>query len=412
MEKQSYKVNDLEPHQLVAAAIGNSELHPELLRLISKQTKAKGKPWDGCFGANPCGCIAWECGWDPNSRVLVSLLLCIGLAHNCWPKVDREYILNAALYATKAEIRKRRLPYTYTNVAISLAAISLYLGTRLGDSELVDFGSTLLNTVTEDRVQRNGFSEFGSPTYLGLSLLSSSFIEQFTGEKHSIVDLLSQDLYMNWSPDIQDFIGTSMRTYGPSIHTHYSLSALALGKYAEPEKVQPWFHREDQSFQRAFELIKPFDISRTRSINSFKNNITDLAKFTRTKNLNNCYIEAVTYEVGTWHHQATSASIHTKNGALILRHPQIETTFQNETLYWRQNGSLEDGKPAWLWGDLKKPMKQHLYNETISTQSWNLSILDYSHIEVGGKVFLVTPKMDTSNPNLLLSAREGFIKLI
>lgn len=64
------------------------------------------------------------------------------------------------------------------------------------------------------------------------------------------------------------------------------------------------------------------------------------------------------------------------------------------------------------YGGFKKTMKQHLYNETISTQSWNLSILDHSHIEVGGKVFLFTPKMDTSNPNLLLSAREGFIKLI
>ena len=157
-----------------------------------------------------------------------------------------------------------------------------------------------------------GNSEFGSPTYLGLSLLASCFIEQFTEVKHSIVDLLSQDLYMNWSHDIQEFIGTSMRTYGPSIHTHYSLSALALGKYAEPEKVQPRFHREDQSFQRAFELIKPFDISRTHSVNSFKNNITNVSKFTRKDNLTDCYMEAATYEVGTWHHQANSASIHTK----------------------------------------------------------------------------------------------------
>ena len=250
-----------EPHQIVAAAITDISLHPEMLLLLSKQLHDKGKPWDGCFGANPGGPTAWYHGWDPNSRVLVSLLLCIGLQYQAWPSSIRDQVSTAALYAIRSELAQNRVPDTYTNVAISLAASCIYLGNYFSDADLYAYGHTLIEKITTLRVILGGFHEFGSPTYLGLSLLSASFAEQLTGSQTQLVNQLSSDLARKWDSSINDFTGVSMRTYGPSVHTHYSLSLLALKTYIELNSYNPPNHLFDKSFEGVFNILKPFTIS-------------------------------------------------------------------------------------------------------------------------------------------------------
>jgi len=404
----------LEPHQLVAAALGDRSRHTELQKLLSTQIKDRSRPWDGCFAASPSGNIPWQDGWDPNSRALVSLLLCIGLAHDRWPENIRAKALEAALYAAKAEVAQNRLPYTYTNVAVSLAATCSYLGSHFGEADLGEYSLDLIDRITLDRVQRDGFSEFSSPTYLGLSLLGASFMEQFTGNNLTLVDQLSSDLADCWSPDIFDFVGTSMRSYGPSVHTHFSLSMLALGSHASEAMYNAPSHTGDSFFRTAFDLIKPFNPARGYVRSDAGKTISGVASLTRSRIASSAHLEAVTFEAGMWHHQATSVSVHTKGGALVLRHPSIEASVRGGSVEWhRRSSAQEDGNPLWLWGALNRPVKQpHQFDQAISTQGWNISLLDSTHIQVGMSTFKVAPPLDTSKPTLDLNAEEGSLTVI
>ena len=404
---------ELEPHQIVAAALDDRELYTKLQDLILSQNKEVGKPWDGCFGASPIGGIAWQNGWDPNSRVLVSVLLCIGLAHDRWPEEIRKTAKAAALYAIRAEIAQNRLPHTYTNVSISMAAACFYLAVHLFDTDLGNYSLNLIEEITSDRAQRGGFFEFGSPTYLGLSLLSASFLEQLMGRYLTLVDQLTSDIANCWSTDIQDLVGTSMRTYGPSIYTHFSLSMLALGPHIGKELDEPLLHVEDTTFRTAFELVKPFDPARVTVSRKTTNTISQVATITRNKAGKPFHLEVSNFTEGVWHHQATSASVHTKGGALILRHPSIEAKVINDSIEWSPKTIQEDGNPLWLWGGLSRPdMGTRCTNPLIITEGWNVKRLDKSHIQVGGITFMITSPFSLDESALRLQSTEGSLTAV
>ena len=405
--------SELEPHQLTAKAITDKSMHPELIFMLSKQIREQEKPWDGCFGAKPTSNIPWNGGWDPNSRVLVPLLLSIGLANDAWPKDIKNYITEAAKYAIKAELRQNRIPVTYTNVAISLACSSLYLGKYLNDEEMSIYGRNLIDLITNDRLTRGGFYEFGSPTYLGLSLLAASFLEKMYNEKIKLVDLLSSDLDYSWDDTLCDFVGPSMRSYGSSVYSHYSLSLLALNPIKTLKTYNPKNHLSDQSFRGVFNLINPFDRGRICKNHSTVTEITGVATLTTNSNYESVRLGGANFVSGSWHHQAVSGSVHADGGALILRHPSISTNVSNYSIQWEGLNTQESGFPKWLWGSLPLPtVVPKSSKDHINTQSWNVSIIDPTHIKVGSAILLASPPVYVSGNSVFLNANEGSLTLI
>ena len=405
--------SELEPHQLTAKAINDKSLLSEMLLMLSKQIRDKDKHWDGCFGAKPTSNIAWNGGWDPNSRVLVSLLLSIGLANDAWPKDAKDLIAESARYAIQSEIRLNRIPITYTNVAISLAASCFYLGRYFDDEEMFKYGRNLIEIITNDRLTRGGFHEFGSPTYLGLSLLAASFAEQINHEKIKLVDLLSSDLDYSWDSKLCDFVGPSMRSYGPSVHSHYSLSLLAINPFKTLKSYNPKNHLSDQSFKDIFTMISPFDQGRVYKNESTNTKISGVATLTLNSVLEPVRLGGANFTQGAWHHQAVSASIHSDRGALILRHPSISTKVSECTIQWQKVDTNQNGFPKWLWGSLPLPTnKDKLRIGNINTQGWNISLLDPTHIKVGSAILLSSSPVFVSGDSFNLNANEGSLTLI
>jgi hypothetical protein len=402
-----------EPHQLVSEAITDTSLHPEILLLLSKQLHDKGKPWDGCFGANPVGPTAWRDGWDPNSRVLVSLLLCIGLQYQAWPSSIRDQVSTAALYAIRSELEQNRVPETYTNVAVSLAASCIYLGNYFSDADLYAYGQTLIEKVTALRTKLGGFHEFASPTYLGLSLLSASFAEQITENQTQLVNQLSSDLVRNWDSSINDFTGVSMRSYGPSVHTHYSLSLLALKPYLELNSYNPPNHLFDKSFEGVFNILKPFNPERVTDRNPHSTSIPGVVAITSASHSNIFHLEAATYAPNTWHHQAVSASLHVPGAALTLRHPSVSAAVEGTRLHWHRHSTLESGNPDWLWGGLQRPDTKLKPQDTpLLVEGYNLKLIDSKHIQLGQVTLEANPPLLTSGSTLTLNSEEGSLTVL
>jgi hypothetical protein len=189
---------------------------------------------------------------------------------------------------------------------------------------------------------------------------------------------------------------------------------LALGSHASEEMYNAPLHTGDSFFRTAFDLIKPFNLARGYVRSEAGKTICGVASLTSSRIASSTHLEAATFEAGMWHHQATSVSVHTKGGALVLRHPSIEASVRGSSVEWnRRSSAEEDGNPLWLWGTLNRPVKQpHQFDQAISTQGWNISLLDSTHIKVGGSTFKVVPPLDLSKPSLALNAEEGSLTLI
>jgi len=402
-----------EPHQLAAQALFDPTLHKELMLLLSKQTQDKRKLYDGCFGVRPTSNTAWHGGWDPNSRVLVSLVICIGLASNQWPKEIAREVLAKALYAIRAEIDQNRIPLTYTNVAISLAASSIYLGIHCNDEYLLKYGKNLVEEITKDRIARGGFHEFGSPTYLGLSLLSASFIENVTFEKYEIVKLIFADLVDNWDNKLLDFVGPTMRSYGPSVHTHYSLSLLALNPANLMKSYNPPYHLKDKSLKGIFDLVKPYTPENLEKKNRNTVNILGVANLSLNSPSQSVVLGAANFTPGSWHHQAVSGSIHVKGGALILRNPSMRTILDKDALKWDISGEGETGFPQWLWGTLPPPNSAFCPNRNeVELEGWNISLIDSTHLKVGSEIFFASKPVIKVRDKYIINGSEGSLTLL
>jgi len=404
-------ISHLEPHQITALAVTDKNLHPDLMLLLSSQIRDSSKPFDGCFGANPTGETPWLDNWDPNSRVLVPLIISIGLAVDAWPEAIKTDIAQYAKYAIQAEMRQNRVPVTYTNVAISLAASCLFLGNYFQDISMHTYALNLIEKITSERISRGGFHEFNSPTYLGLSLLAASFIEQSSQRKFDLLDLLSSDLYSSWDESIIDIIGPSMRSYGASIHTHYSLSLIALA----PDlalNYNPEQHLGDRSFKEIYKIINPFDPKRVAKVRPRSMTIKGVAEITSSYLSRDLHLGAANYNPDSWHHQSTNATIHTKGGALTLRHPSIKTEINNNVISWSSNNTQESGNPHWLWGSLTRPEKSKITTGNIKAQGYNISLLDPTHIKISSTTLLVNPPVIINGDSITLNPSEGSITIL
>ena len=402
----------LEPHQLAAQALTDPSLHKDLMLLLSRQTQDNGKLWDGCFGAKQTSNTAWHGGWDPNSRVLVPLVISVGLAYKQWPNEFSSEMLARVLYAIRVEIDQNRIPVTYTNVSISFAASCIYLGVHCNDEYLLKYGKNLVEEITKDRITRGGFHEFGSPTYLGLSLLAASFIENVTFERYEIVRLISTDLLDNWDSNLLDFVGTSMRSYGPSVHTHYSLSLLAVNPTKLMKSYNPPYHLADKSLKGLFDLVKPYTPENSEKIN-INRNISGVANLSLNSPSHSVRFGAANFTTGSWHHQAVSGSVHVKGGALMLRKSDIHTSIKNHTLQWYISGEQETGFPQWLWGTLLPPKLTLSPNrDEVELEGWNISLIDSTHLKIGSEIFLSSKPITSVGEKFVIKGFEGSLTLL
>jgi hypothetical protein len=406
-------IKSLEPHQIAALAISDKDYIPDLMAIIRNQSITKLEPWDGCYAATPTGPTPWYDGWDPNSRVLVSLLICIGIKHGVWDTFEKDSLLKSANYAIQSEIRQNRIPVTYTNVAISMAVCCIYLGGISQDDFMYTYGETMLQAVTEDRLKRGGFCEFNSPTYLGVSILATNFLNQIYGKDFALDELLYNDLESIWVSEIRDFVGPSSRSYGPSVNSHFSLSLLAIGDAEIVNEYSPPGHREDSVFQAVFDLVKPSTIKKNPKHTLESVHINSIASISQYKSDAKLYLGAGTYDKNSWHHQSTSITIHGLNTAMTLAHPFIKPQISKDKVEWDWVKTNDTGNPAWLWGSI---LNQNINNthkpENIAMKSWNIKVIDNNHIKIGSNELKVYPSITKTATGPALKPGAGYIELL
>jgi hypothetical protein len=275
------------------------------------------------------------------------------------------------------------------------------------------YGETMLQAVTNDRLTRGGFCEFNSPTYLGVSILATNFLNQIYEKDFALHELLYNDLESIWVSEIKDFVGPSSRSYGPSVNSHFSLSLLAMGDTSIVNAYSPPEHREDSVFQAAFNLVKPCTVKKTKKQTQDLVKINSIASISQYKSEGKLYFGACAYGKNSWHHQSTSITIHGLNTAMTLAHPFIKPQISKDKVEWDWVKTNDTGNPAWLWGSfLNQNMKYTHKPENIAMNRWNIKVIDNNHIKIGSNELKVYPSITKTTTGVALKPGAGFIELL
>lgn len=349
-----------EAHQSLADALVVGLDHPQgrdvvIQRVIGSQNRAPAEPWNGCFDADPTGPIAWRDGWDPNSRCLVGLVLAHGLVAGLFSPQLQGQALDALHYAIEAEERCARLPLTYTNVVASHGANLVVAGHFLSQDALGQRGRELLRALNEDREWRDGFVEHNSPTYGGITLLALRIAACVDPDLSHIVEATLHTMLRDWDPEMVQFIGPFMRSYGVSISDYVSVTAAALGADAPGVSAD---HAGDWGVAAiAAEYAHMGSKARSDAPPSSEVRLLRGVGELSRRILPGVASGGVVGLGAHWHPQTMSATVHTSSGFIALCDPCIDIGSWDEGMTVADAAMPGIACPDWLWGGLQRPSK-------------------------------------------------------
>ncbi|WP_126602885.1 hypothetical protein [Dictyobacter aurantiacus] len=234
--------------------------------VLSYQFDEPGKPYDGTWyrlSEEPHpgeDAKVWR-DYDPNWREFIGSTLAIILLEH---EADLPGNLVAGIeQALRRAIRgalERRLPASYTNIALMHAFLLDCTGRRFGDPDWQSRGEAYAHEIYQLFEPNHAFAEFNAPTYYGVDLYalglwrsysSSSLLQRLGSDMEA---RLWRDVALMYHAGMKNMAGPFDRAYGMDMQSYASLIGLwiwmATGKEFAPfpDVSRPFAHQHDFAF--------------------------------------------------------------------------------------------------------------------------------------------------------------------
>ncbi len=209
--------------------------------IIDAQLDEPGMPYHGTFyrwigEPHPPGmnAVMWK-DYDPNWRQFIGL----GLATILEEYVDRlpsdlvERIERSLELAVVGE-HPDRCPARYTNIALMKTAMSYWVGKRLGNQDMVDYGESFGRDVYDLFRQTDAYAEYNSPTYYGTNFYALGFWRRYLSESplHEMGAYMEAELWRDmarcYHAGLRNLCGPFTRSYGMDMTRYTALVSLAF----------------------------------------------------------------------------------------------------------------------------------------------------------------------------------------
>ena len=209
--------------------------------IIDTQLDEPGMPYHGTFyrwkgDAHPSGlnAVMWK-DYDPNWRLFVGLGFATileeyehRLPNDLIARMDRS--LELAVTGEAPD----RCPPTYSNIALMKTAMAIWVGKRIGNQDLVDYGEEFGSEVHRLFCENDAFAEYNSPTYYGVNLYALGFWRRYLSD--SSVHWMGRDLEHGLWRDIaryyhfglRNLCGPFTRSYGMDLTRYTALVSLHI----------------------------------------------------------------------------------------------------------------------------------------------------------------------------------------
>ena len=188
--------------------------------------------------------VMWK-DYDPNWRQFIGLGLAT-ILEEYEDRLPRDLIdrMDRSLELAVVGEHPDRCPPTYSNIALMKTAMSVWVGKRLGNQEMVSTGEQFGAEVHRLFSENDSFAEYNSPTYYGVNLYALGFWRRYLAD--SSVHPLGRDLEHGLWRDVaryyhaglKNLCGPFTRSYGMDMTRYTALVSLhiwmAYGKDRAP----------------------------------------------------------------------------------------------------------------------------------------------------------------------------------
>ena len=396
---------ELEPHQMAALIFEESAAGREKILefLFSNQVYDKNKPWDGCYGVAKKILTPWMDSFDPNSRVLVSVLLAKAYLDGLIPLHYLFETRRAIEHALEVELSERRINTAYTNIAISYAVL-LYLAAEIFKKiSYKDISDEIFHQILSTYKEMAAFFEFNSTTYLGLSYLIISFLNN---ENYPIVQELKFELenslnHLYGSDDVFIPLAT-IRGYDLYPNYGVQIGAMLTGQKGLEDANR---HKGDLSFMN---LAKNYSfIPHSVNIPRIGNQFFDYEVIKQ----DNFIYSAINFKAADiWHHQTFNLVLASDKGGLALRTPYYNFQLCSDKILVKEHLLRQTGLPSWLWGGYKDEKLFSYNNEYENKVELVLDgkyIIDENSITLNTKSFIFPNVIEKIKGKLFVIIKDG-----
>ncbi|MDQ3920306.1 MAG: hypothetical protein M3348_17725 [Acidobacteriota bacterium] len=166
-------------------------------------------------------------------------LLQVSLYHRTrLPVAVAAQVDNAIMHAARS-IQRRNVPPSYTNIALEGTYVTLVAGETYGDADLRDYALARLQRLYDYTKGQGAFSEYNSPTYTDISLLSLGRMRRHVhdvtarGEIDELYKMTWEDIALHFHPPTRQWAGPHSR----SINSLLNPDVLALIQYGTEGRV-------------------------------------------------------------------------------------------------------------------------------------------------------------------------------
>jgi hypothetical protein len=152
-------------------------------------------------------------------------------------------IKSSLIHAAKGALI-RDVQAEYTNISIMSSFLMHYVGTEFGIEHLEIAGLNKAREIYDLFHQYKTFSEYNSPTYDGVSLISLSLWRELAKGEMKIMgaileNSLWQEIATHYNPILKNMAGPYFRSYGMDMSKYYSITGIVMAVALNDENLAP-----------------------------------------------------------------------------------------------------------------------------------------------------------------------------
>jgi hypothetical protein len=207
-------------------------------------------PWDGTFKRvaeeklPPLNGKAYV-DYDPNWREFVGTIFALALIqHGDRISAQDTLVLeNAIKHAINGEIKQKRLPPTYTNIALMYGFLWTFAGQRFHNEKYLTDGEAWTEKIFNSFQENHSFDEFNSPTYCGVDLYALALLRRYgaTARLRELGASMEADQWRDiarfYHAGLRNLAGPYDRSYGMDMTRYASLVGLWLSFFLPNDKM-------------------------------------------------------------------------------------------------------------------------------------------------------------------------------
>lgn len=207
---------------------------------LTYQFNEPDQPYHGTFYRHPeeshppVHSLIWR-DYDPNWREFIGCTLAIILQEfSASLEAGLEDQLNTALERIVAGTLARKLPASYTNIALMKAFMLVFAGERFGNHEWISLGEMLAEEVYELFSETGCFEEYNSPTYYGVDLKALGMWVTFSSSARlrelgaRMEALLWQEIARLYHSGFKNLCGPFDRSYGMDMRKYVTGVGISM----------------------------------------------------------------------------------------------------------------------------------------------------------------------------------------